>query len=171
METLACYVGSFNPFHIGHLNILSKAEDIFGKDNVIVAIGINISKNPGVITKTGGIPLNSKSEVISYNKVLAENRASELSQKIKRKVEVYFGFLHEFLNEKESQGYNVVLVRGLRNGHDLDYENNQLSFIKDFKPDIKSIFIMCDKEFEYVSSSSMRQLESFREGSSKKYLV
>jgi len=41
MKTLAIYPGSFNPFHIGHLNIVEKAQDIFGVDNVLVAIGNN----------------------------------------------------------------------------------------------------------------------------------
>ena len=34
MKTIAVFAGSFNPFHKGHLNIVQKAEDIFGKGNV-----------------------------------------------------------------------------------------------------------------------------------------
>jgi len=151
MKTLAIYAGSFNPFHIGHLNIVEKAEEIFGKGNVLIAIGVNPSK-----TNIGDLG--------------AISRAEELSKTLNRKVETYFTFLHEFIVEKEKEGYNVVLVRGLRNGDDLSYENNQLSFIKDFKPDLKSIFIMCDKNFEHISSSAIRTLESFKNGSSEKYL-
>lgn len=40
---IGLYCGSFNPFHIGHLNILEKAEKIF--DKVIIARGINPDKN------------------------------------------------------------------------------------------------------------------------------
>ena len=43
-NTIAIYPGSFNPFTVGHQNILEKAERIFGKDNVIVAVGINPDK-------------------------------------------------------------------------------------------------------------------------------
>jgi pantetheine-phosphate adenylyltransferase len=39
---IAVYAGSFNPFHIGHLNILEKAERIF--DKVIIAKGYNSEK-------------------------------------------------------------------------------------------------------------------------------
>lgn len=155
MKTLAIYAGSFNPFHVGHLNIVEKAEKIFGRDNVLIAIGVNPSK-------------------VSIHDIVLSNgktRVDELSSKIGRKVETYFTFLHEFLEQKEEEGYNVILVRGLRNGDDLAYENNQMSFIHDFKPDVKSVFIMCDKQFEHISSSSIRQLESFKPGSSKDYLI
>ena len=86
-------------------------------------------------------------------------------------VEVYNTFLHELIEKKESEGYNVILVRGLRNGDDLNYEDNQLKYIKDFKKDINVVFLRCDEEFEHISSSAIRQLESFRPGSADKYLV
>jgi cytidyltransferase-like protein len=41
MKTLAIYPGSFNPFHIGHLNIVDKMEKIFGYENIMIAIGTN----------------------------------------------------------------------------------------------------------------------------------
>jgi phosphopantetheine adenylyltransferase len=64
------------------------------------------------------------------------------------------------------------LVRGLRNGNDLDYEDNQLKFMEDFKEDdINVVFFRCDSKFSHVSSSAIRNLESFRKGSSKRYLV
>jgi phosphopantetheine adenylyltransferase len=53
----------------------------------------------------------------------------------------------------------------------LDYEDNQLKFIKDFKKDLNVVFIRCDEEFEHISSSAIRALESFRPGSGEKYLV
>jgi len=155
MKTLAIYAGSFNPFHVGHLNIVEKAEKIFGKENVLVAIGVNPAKvSIHDVVNNSGVP-----------------RDQELSQKIGRKVEMYYTFLHEFIDQKELEGYNAILVRGLRNGDDLSYENNQLSFIHDFKPEVKSVFIMCDKKFEHISSTSIRQLEIFKPGSAKEYLI
>lgn len=152
MKTIAIYAGSFNPFTIGHLNILEKTIKIF--ENVVVAFGINPSKE-------------------NYN---VEGRLNDLKKSLKKmKIECdvisYTTFLHELIEKKEAEGYKVVLVRGLRNGDDLNYEDNQLKFIRDFKKDINVVFIRCDEEFEHVSSSAIRQLESFRPGSSEKYLV
>lgn len=153
MKTLAIYAGSFNPFHIGHLNIVEKAERIFGKGNVLIAIGIN----PGKV----------KPEEVGD----ITEKAIELKNKINREVVVYTTFLHEFIEEKEKEGYKVILVRGLRNGDDLAYENNQLKFIRDFKKGIDVVFIMSDDEYEHISSSSIKTLELFRKGSAKKYLI
>lgn len=70
MKTLAIYAGSFNPFHIGHLNVLNKAENIFGQGNIIIAIGIN--------------PAKIKPEEIGD----VYEKSYELERKIKRKVVV-----------------------------------------------------------------------------------
>lgn len=151
-KTLAIYAGSFSPFHIGHLNIVDKMKKIFGYDNIMIAIGINPSKSP-----------TDQSELLV--------RSKKLSSKIDVPVEVYTTFLHELIEKKEKEGYNVILVRGLRNGDDLNYEDIQLKFIKDFKKDINVVFIRCDDEFKHVSSSAIRSLESFRTGSCDKYLI
>lgn len=152
MKTIAIYAGSFNPFTIGHLNILEKTIKIF--ENVVVAFGINPSK-----------------ENCNVEGRLNDLKKSLKKMKIECDVISYTTFLHELIEKKEAEGYKVVLVRGLRNGDDLNYEDNQLKFIRDFKKDINVVFIRCDEEFEHVSSSAIRQLESFRPGSSEKYLV
>ena len=150
MKTLVIYAGSFNPFTIGHLNIAQKAENIFGKGNVLIAIGQN--------------PTKEKNED-------ATTRAKILSEKLSMAVELYSGFLHDFIQKKEDEGFNVVLVRGLRNGDDLSYEDNQLKYIRDFKSDIKVVFIRCDDKYDHISSSAVRALELIKPGSGNIYLI
>ena len=147
-KRLAIYPGSFNPFHKGHLDILLKAEDLF--DFVIVAIGTNPEKNSDekfdrLKTLQHQLPLNT--------------------------VEQFSGFLVDYIHEKEEQGYDVTIVRGLRNGADLDYEVNQLRVMKDQKPDVKIVFIPCDGRFEHISSSMIRNMEKIQEGSGSEYIV
>lgn len=155
MKTIALFVGTFNPFHKGHLNVVEKAEAIFGKGNVYVAFGMNPDKVA---------PENLKSYVEN-----AQNRANELSNLIGRPVKLYKGFLHDFVTELEADGTNVVVVKGLRNGDDLAYEVNQLRFIDDFKKGIKTTFIVCDKEYEHISSSALKKIQEFG-GDISKYL-
>lgn len=153
MNTLAIFPGSFDPFHIGHLNILEKAEAIFGKENVVIAVGINPDK-------TLSFEPSSNPRVLT----IQENLPS-------KKVVGFYGSLTDFVWEKEKEGYNVVIVKGLRNGVDFDYENIQLRYMQDMKPDVKIIYIPCDRQFVHVSSSGYRMLEKIKSASGFKYLA
>ena len=69
---------------------------------------------------------------------------------------------HDLLTDHvESFGYDVTVVRGLRNSTDFNYEQNQYRYIQELMPDIKIINIFCDKEFEHISSSGIRTLEKY----------
>jgi pantetheine-phosphate adenylyltransferase len=151
-QKIAIYPGSFNPFTIGHLNILEKAEAIFGKENVIIAVGRNPQKP------------NPQTAQFACIQTIKLNLPS-------KKVEGFNEFLTDYIWEKEKEGYDVTIVKGLRNGDDLDYEVNQLRFMEEMKPDIKVIFITCNKQFEHVSSSAYRALEAVRPGSGHSYLA
>jgi len=83
-----------------------------------------------------------------------------------RQTEIYKGLLTDFINEL---GYDVTLIRGLRNATDLQYEVTQLRFMQDMKRDLKVVSLVCDKEFEHISSSAIRQLKQFGKG--QEYLV
>ncbi len=75
-----------------------------------------------------------------------------------RQLESYNGLLTDFLG---SLGHEVVVIRGLRNSTDFDYEQNQYRYIQELMPDIKIVSIFCDKEFEHISSSGIRTLEKY----------
>ncbi|MFA6814891.1 MAG: adenylyltransferase/cytidyltransferase family protein [Lentisphaeria bacterium] len=130
---IGIYAGTFNPFHIGHLSILEKAEQMF--DKVIVAVGINPQKD----TKKD----QELESVLPFHEV------------------VYFDSLVVDLIEKESVLSDVILVRGLRNGYDLDYEMNQMSYINEMRPNTQAVYIPCDKKLEHISSSALNGFSRF----------
>jgi pantetheine-phosphate adenylyltransferase len=70
----------------------------------------------------------------------------------------YNGLLTDFL---DNLGYEVIVIRGLRNSTDFQYEQNQYRYIQELKPQVKIINIFCDKEFEHISSSGIRTLEKY----------
>ena|ERR1700741_313142 len=101
-------------------------------DKVIIAFG----KNPDKSERTWDIPKTI----------------------INRQLTEYSGLLTDFI---DSLGYDVTVLRGLRNSTDFQYEQNQYRYIQELKPDIKIVNIFCDKEFEHISSSGIRTLEKF----------
>lgn len=109
-------------------------------DKVIIARGVNPEKN---------------------------NQIYPLSDNLKyRQIEYYDGLLTDFI---DSLGYEVTLIRGLRNITDLQYELTQFQYMQEFKPDIKIVSIFCDKQFDHISSSTIRMLEQY--GKSNDYLI
>lgn len=75
-----------------------------------------------------------------------------------RQIETYSGLLTDFVAEL---GEEVIVIRGLRNSTDFQYEQNQYRYIQELMPNIRIVNIFCDKEFEHISSSGIRTLEKF----------
>lgn len=88
-----------------------------------------------------------------------EERGNKIPEAIKnRQLESYDGLLTDFIS---SIGHDVVVIRGLRNSTDFNYEQNQYRYIQELMPEIKIVNIFCDKEFEHISSSGIRTLEKY----------
>ncbi len=125
---IGIYAGSFDPYHTGHQRIKEKAERIF--DKVIIARGTN----PGKPNKTYDIPQSLR----------------ETNQ-----VDAYLGWITDYIKSKK---YNVTLIRGLRNGSDLNGEINLERYLRDLMPDIQIIAIFADADVEHISSSGIKEL-------------
>ena len=131
-DKIGVYCGSFNPFHAGHKDVLDQADLLFS--HVILARGINDSKDSF---------LNPLSEEIysTYN------------------VMEYDCLLTEFLDklQKSYPKSTIVLIRGLRNGKDLEEEQNLRDWLN--LDNYNVIYFMANKDLRHVSSSSIRKLQ------------
>ena len=143
---IAIYAGSFNPFHIGHLDILKKAEQIF--DKVIIAKGINKKKN--IDRETWNLEFENLINLFPKNEIIEYN-----------------GLLTDLIKDKYP---DITLIRGLRNGYDLEAENTLTTFMKDMYPNLKIVYINSDKQFEHISSSAIREIKTYNIDLIKKYL-
>jgi pantetheine-phosphate adenylyltransferase len=151
--TLGLYAGSFDPFHVGHLDIVKQAVNIF--QTVIIAKGINSSKlGPGNVER---YPLPT-------------TFLTSFRHDADIKTETYDTLLIEYIKTLEKD-YNVTLVRGLRNGADLEYEQNLVAFLRGMHPQIKIVSFYCDPAYRHISSSALRDIRHFSEVEYKKYVV
>lgn len=145
---IAVFPGSFNPFHLGHYDILQKADKLF--DKVIIAIGVNPAKN------------NSGNTYQNSFKELQENVLPFYQ------VEHYSGFLTDFVSKFN---YKTTIIRGLRDSGDFDFESRQLQFMRELNNSIDVIYIPSDLKYKHLSSSAIRMMESIEPGSAKDYLL
>ena len=139
---IGVYAGSFNPFHSGHMNVLEQAEKIF--DKVIIAVGRNPAKSN---VQVGWSARN----VLPFHEIVE-----------------YKTLLPDYL--KSMDYADVTLIRGLRNGYDLQYEMNQLRLLEDYGCKTPVAYFICGKEFAHISSSDIRGLREFDLDSISKYM-
>lgn len=135
MGLIGFYAGSFDPFTNGHLQIVKKAARCF--DKVIIGIGYN----------------KDKSERIDKNKMkeAIEETIKEIGLS---NVEVV---LYEGLTVEKAKQMNCdILIRGLRNGTDYEYEEN-ISAINEKLAGMDTCYFRAG-DLGYLSSSIVMEL-------------
>lgn len=135
MEKRGVFPGSFDPFTKGHEDIVRRFIPLF--DEVIIAIGVNSSKNYM-------FSLESRRRHISR---LFEEEATV-------SVESFDQLTVDFCREKKAQ----YLLRGVRNATDADYER-AVAQMNASLSGIETLFLMCAPELAPVSSSIVREIK------------
>ena len=135
--SLILFPGSFDPFTLGHADLVKRALRLF--DQVVVAVGVNE-------IKPGWIPVAQR--VAALKDFYKEEPRVHVDQ--------YTGLTIDFA---ASIGATAIL-RGLRSVKDYEYElqmadvNRQLS-------GIETVILFADPEFAAISSSVVRELAAF----------
>ncbi len=80
-------------------------------------------------------------------------------------------WLTDYFKEREDSSADYVLVKGLRNGDDLSYEENQLFFLKNLYPELKVVFLLSDDEYRHISSSAIRNIAKLSKTEAEKYCL
>lgn len=132
------FPGSFNPFTIGHKNIVDRACQMF--DKVVIAVGVNSEKHTDAESSASLVDSikkiyngNSKVEVISYNTLTAQ---------VVKEMGIDF------------------IIRGIRNSADLDYEN-EITRVNYTVFGVETLYMLADPKLKEVSSTVARELHKY----------
>lgn len=132
----AIYAFSGDPITYGHLDIIERASKIF--DELVVGIGVN----PG---KKYLFTLEERTR-------MAQQAVSNLKNV---KVVSFQGLLVDFAYENDIS----VIIRGLRNGDDFNYEVMLHQIGESQALQIDTFFLPCKQEFAHISSGASKALE------------
>lgn len=132
----AIFPGSFDPFTIGHHDIVLRGLQLF--DEIIIGIGHNISKRDA-------FPLEERLAAIQ----------SALKSEPRVKVMAYDGLTVDFAAEQQAQ----FILRGVRSVQDFEYERNIAEANKQLSG-IETVLLYTRPEYAHISSTLLRDLRA-----------
>ncbi len=131
----ALFPGSFDPITRGHLDLVERGLEVF--DSLTVAVAENASKKT-IFTVAERVELLHQS----------------LPQSPKLDVRTFAGLVTD-----NCQDHDVIL-RGLRNGSDFDYELQMALSNRQLNPDVETVFLMTSPQYAYISSTLIKEIAS-----------
>ena len=135
MPQFAVYPGSFDPFTLGHLDIVQRASRLF--DRLVIGVGINLEKRP-LFTE------NERVELIQLSTAHLNNI----------EVQIYQGLTVKFVQQLGAK----IMIRGVRPITDIPAEITMMMANRRLAPDIETLFMIADGELAHVSSSLIKEI-------------
>ena len=140
MPRVALYAGSFDPVTNGHIDVVRQAVRL--ADRLVLAIGMH----------PGKAPLFSAEERLAMLKEtcapIAKSAGCELAS-------LTFDDLVVSAAARAGAG---VLIRGLRDGTDLDYEMQMAGMNGAMAPDIQTVFLPASPTVRPITATLVRQI-------------
>ncbi|WP_290744093.1 pantetheine-phosphate adenylyltransferase [Fibrobacter sp. UBA4309] len=135
MQKIAVFAGSFDPFTVGHLDIVARASSLF--DELYVLLAVNASKKN------------------LFDEAARAEMARKAVENIPNvKVDCFDGLTVDFAKRVGAK----YLVRGIRGAADVEYEQTVAWNNKVLCPEIETVFLSSAQEHLAVSSSVVREL-------------
>jgi pantetheine-phosphate adenylyltransferase len=131
----AVYTGTFDPIHLGHLDLIQRASAIF--DRVVIGVGVNPDKAP-LFTLEERVDLIQK-VIAPFPNV---------------SVQSFEGLAVNFVRSIGA----AVMIRGLRTTSDMEAEFTLALMNSNLDPTIETLFLMAREPHSHLSSSLLKQI-------------
>ncbi|MEQ1718432.1 MAG: pantetheine-phosphate adenylyltransferase [Hyphomicrobium sp.] len=134
------YSGSFDPITLGHTDVIRRAAAIL--DRLVIGIGVNPGKAP-MFTDAERVAMLAK-EVTSIAKVTGT----------KIEIVTFSGLAVEAARRHGAS----VIVRGLRDGTDFDYEMQMAGMNGEMAPEIQTIYVSASPAVRHIAANLVRAI-------------
>ena len=139
-KNIGLYPGSFDPITFGHLDVLRQSLSV--ADEIIVAIGVH----------PGKIPMFTFEEREGMIKQAIINWPDNASGRVR--VVSFDNLVVDIARTNSAQ----FMIRGLRDGSDLDYEMQLAGMNGAMAPEIPTIFLPASPEVRPITATLVRQI-------------
>ncbi|MCK4642354.1 pantetheine-phosphate adenylyltransferase [bacterium] len=133
------YPGSFDPFTLGHKDLVDRALKMF--DHVIIAVLKNPQKD---------LLLDPEERIKVIKSYFQDNEAVT--------IDTFEGLLVDYLQEKEVN----LIMRGMRMLSDFEYEFQMSLTNRNLYSDFEAIYLVPAMELSFISSSIVREIAKFK---------
>lgn len=136
MNRIAYYPGSFDPMTNGHMDVLKQAMNL--ADEIIIGIGVHPGKVPM-------FSFEERAELIS-------SVTSQLGGKIS--IQSFDNLVVDAAHEAGAS----ILIRGVRDGTDLDYEMQMSGMNATMRPEITTVLLPATPQTRHITATLVRQI-------------
>ncbi len=130
----AIVTGSFDPFTLGHLEIVKYA---VSKYDTVYVVALNNAEKSYMFSQ------EERKHIISLSLTGIDNVIAD----------AYSGFTADYMNENDI----THIVRGVRNEQDKEYEMILAKKMKEFNPKFETELVPCKNSFKDISSTEARR--------------
>lgn len=138
MSTVAIFPGSFDPPTLGHLSLIRRAAELW--DEVVVLVAVNPAKD-------GWFGADERVDMIAEMVESCPNVEARATDDL----------VVAFAEQYRQSDRHVVLVRGLRDGGDLDYELLLAHANREMGHGMETVFLPAAQSLQDVSSTEVRR--------------
>lgn len=131
------FVGSFDPFTIGHASIVRRALPLF--DHIIIGVGVNERKK---------YMLSAEERVKRIKRLYADNPKIE--------VKAYSDLTIDFARREQA----TYIIKGVRSVKDFEYEREQAD-VNRLLSGVETILLYAEPQLSSISSTMVRELQHF----------